>query len=53
MQAAAQQMYAKAGAAAEAAGDGSFEDASEPEEEGAEGDEEVVEADYEIVEENE
>ncbi len=53
VQAAAQQMYAKAGAAAEAAGDGDFQDASEPEAAGAEGDEEVVEADYEIVEENE
>jgi molecular chaperone DnaK len=53
VQAAAQQMYAKAGAAAEAGGDGDFRDASEPEADGAEGDEEVVEADYEIVEENE
>jgi molecular chaperone DnaK len=63
VQAAAQQMYAKAGAAAEAAGDGDFQDSSEPEADGAEGsepeadgaegDEEVVEADYEIVEENE
>jgi molecular chaperone DnaK len=53
VQAAAQQMYAKAGAAADEAGDGGFEDTSEPRQEGAEGDEEVVEADYEIVEENE
>ncbi len=53
VQAAAQQMYAKAGAAEDAAGDGGFEDASEPEADGAAGDEEVVEADYEIVEENE
>jgi molecular chaperone DnaK len=53
VQAAAQQMYAKAGAAADAAGDGDFQDTSEPDEEGAAGDEEVVEADYEIVEENE
>ncbi len=52
VQAAAQQMYAKAGAAADAAGDGGFEDTSEPEAGGAEGDEEVVEADYEIVEED-
>jgi len=53
VQAAAQQMYAKAGAAADAAGDGDFRDSSEPDEEGSAGDEEVVEADYEIVEENE
>jgi hypothetical protein len=45
-------MYAKAGAAADAAGDGDFQDTSEPDEEGAAGDEEVVEADYEIVEED-
>ncbi len=52
VQAAAQQMYAKAGAASDAATDGGFEAASEPEGEAAD-EEGVVEADYEIVEENE
>ena len=51
VQAAAQQMYAKAGAAADAAAGEDFEATSEPATE-EEGDEEVVEADYEIVEEN-
>ena len=52
VQAAAQQMYAKAGAASDASTDGGFEEAGGPEAEAAGGDEEVVEADYEIVEEN-